>query len=94
MGCQARLTSWSRSLWVRKITSALSWASAAGRDGVGDLVEQGGVVVEPALVVDDRAEVEVDLVAGLEEVVDRRDPLGDRRGPDVDQLGDPARASG
>jgi hypothetical protein len=50
-----------------------------GRDAdrVVDLAQQTGPLLEPAFVNDDQAEVQVDLVAGLDEVVDGRDSLGD-----------------
>jgi hypothetical protein len=49
------------------------------------LVEQPRPVLQPVLVHDHRAEVEVHLVAGLHEVVDRGDPVGDLRRAHVDQ---------
>ena len=49
------------------------------REGIVDLLEQGLIVALPALVDDHGREVQVDLVSGLHEVVDRLDAFGDRR---------------
>jgi hypothetical protein len=51
------------------------------------LVEQFPPVVQPPVADHHRAEVHVHLVTGGDEVVDRGDPVGDRRGADVEQLG-------